>query len=549
MKNKNFDFAHKGIQTLGVVALSLLGIATQNGNDFEIAKNLELFSNVYKEVHTYYVDELDPDKVIKVGMDAMLKSLDPYTIYIAPEDVSQFQSSITGRYAGIGTSLLTYKEQHIFTDVYENSPAYKSGLRIGDVLIAVNAQSVKTKNIKDITQIVRGVPNSEVILEVSRLGEAKTLKINIKREEILTANVPCAKILDNKIAYIVLNAFSENAGRNVANALKELRQKQKIEAIVLDLRGNAGGLLNEAVNVANVFLPKNELIVYTKGRTAESTERYNSLNAPIDTETPLVVLIDHNSASAAEIVAGTLQDYDRALIVGERSFGKGLVQNTRELAYNAKLKLTTSRYHIPSGRCIQANSYKDGKTVQIADSLRSKFKTKAGRTVLDGGGISPDVQTNTEEFRQLSDNLNAQMMVFNFVSEYVQKNKTTPTTDFKISNDEVNDFINYTKQKGFIFNSETDKLIIELEEKAKTENLQELLQPEINKLKFLIADKKMEAFQTYKPQLSHLLQKEILRRYYFERGALEMGFKTDMTLQKGLELLKNPTQYKQYLSN
>jgi len=549
MKDKVIHFARTSINILGVVALSLVGIATQNGNDFEIAKNLELFSNVYKEVHTYYVDELDPEKVIRVGIDAMLKSLDPYTVFMTQDDASQFQSTISGRYAGIGTSLIAHKEQHIFTDVYENSPAQKAGLKISDVLISVNNQPVKGKAIKDITAVVRGLPNTEVSLEVNRAGETKPVKIVIKREEIVTPNVPCAKILANNTAYIVLSTFSENAGRNVANALKNLRQTQKIDNIILDLRGNSGGLLHEAVNVANVFMPKNQLVVYTKGRTAESTERYHTLNQPVDTSAKLFVLIDNSSASASEIVAGALQDADRAVILGDRSFGKGLVQNTRELAYGAKLKLTTSRYHIPSGRCIQSASYKDGQPVQIADSLRAKFKTKSGRTVLDGGGISPDVYTSNADYRRLAEGLTNQLMVFNFVSDYMQRNKTAPSqTDFRLSDAEFDKFVSFVQQKGFVFNAETDKLLIELEEKAKAENLQDLLAADISQLKSLMANKKMELFKTYRNEIAHLIQREIYRRYYFERGALETAAKSDPTIVKALEIAQNPTAYKNYLS-
>ncbi len=549
MNNKAINFARRGLNILGVVAFSIVGIATQNANDFEIAKNLELFSNVYKEVHTYYVDELDPEKVIRVGIDAMLKSLDPYTVFMTQEDAAQFQSSISGRYAGIGTSLITYKDQHIFSDVYENSPAQRAGLKIADVLVSVNNQPVKGKAIKDITTIVRGAPNTDVTLEINRNGDPKPLKIIIKRQEITTPNVPCAKNISNNTAYIVLSTFSDNAGRNVANALKTLRQNQKVDNIILDLRGNSGGLLHEAVNVANVFIPKNQLVVYTKGRTLDNTERYFTLNQPVDTVSQLFVLIDHASASAAEIVAGALQDADRAIILGDRSFGKGLVQNTRELSYGAKLKLTTSRYHIPSGRCIQSAAYKNGQPTQIADSLRVKFKTQAGRTVLDGGGISPDIYTATADYRRLSEALAAQLMIFNFVSEYTKRNNTPPSqTNFSLSDAEFDKFINFVQEKGFIFNAETDKLLLELEEKAKAESLEPLLREDIKQLKTLLANKNAELFKTYRRELTYLIQREIYRRYYFERGALETSAKSDPTIMKALEIAQNPSTYKSYLS-
>lgn len=530
------------------VGLGFLGLATQLTDEFEIAKNIEIFSNIYKEIHTYYVDELEPEKVMRSGMRAMLGQLDPYTTYIAPDEVERFESGISGRYGGVGASVVVLENEALVTNVHENAPAAKAGLRVGDVLVNAGGQSLQGKNILEISQILRGEPNSKVSVEVRRNGEAKLIKLEITREEILLPNVPMAKMLDERTAYVSLTAFTENAGKNLSQALANLRSTNKIEQIILDLRDNGGGLLNESVNVANLFLPKGQLIVQLKGRDLERQQNYSTLNNSFDANARLVVLINNRSASASEIVAGAIQDLDRGVIIGERSYGKGLVQSTRNLSYGAKLKITTARYYVPSGRCIQSAAYKDGQPVAIADSLRAVFKTKAGRKVLDGGGISPDINLVNTELQQLLASLNRKQLIFDFATNYRQKQATiAAAADFKLTSKDFDDFLSFLKTKNYNYQTETDKLLEEFEKKAKEEKLWEENKAQIEKIKKTIEAEKMALLQKYRKELTQELAAEIVRRYYFERGRTAHLLANDPAIAKAMSVLNDQNEYKKLL--
>jgi carboxyl-terminal processing protease len=530
------------------VGLGFLGLSTQLTDEFEIAKNIEIFSNIYKEVHTYYVDELEPEKVMRSGMRAMLGQLDPYTTYIAPDEVERFESGISGRYGGVGASVAVLENEALVTNVHENAPAAKAGLRVGDVLINAGGQSLQGKTILEISQVLRGEPSSKVSVEVRRNGEAKLIKLEITREEILLPNVPMAKMLDERTAYISLTAFTENAGKNLSQALTNLRNTNKIEQIILDLRDNGGGLLNESVNVANLFLPKGQLIVQLKGRDLERQQNYSTLNNSFDANARLVVLINNRSASASEIVAGAIQDLDRGVIIGERSFGKGLVQSTRNLSYGAKLKITTARYYVPSGRCIQSSAYKDGQPVAIADSLRAVFKTKAGRKVLDGGGISPDINLVNTEWQQLLASLNRKQLIFDFATNYRQKQATIAAAeDFKLSSKDFDDFLSFLKTKNYNYQTETDKLLEEFEKKAKEEKLWDENKAQIEKIKKTIEAEKMALLQKYRKELTQELAAEIVRRYYFERGRTVHLLANDPAIAKAMSVLNDQNEYNKLL--
>ena len=542
-------WAKRSVQGVGFVGLALVGIATQNTDDFEIAKNLEIFSNVYREIHTYYVDELEPEKVMRSGLNAMLNSLDPYTTYISREEVEQFQSSITGKYGGVGATVAVIGDKPVVTEIYENSPAQKAGLLAGDMLMVANNKPLSGKTIQQVTQELRGTPKSSIVLEVKRGSEPTTRKLTIVRDEILVPNIPYAGVLNGNTAYIVLSTFSENAGRNVAKTLAELKQNNKIENVILDLRGNTGGLLNEAVNVANVFLPKNQLVVQIKGRDIDQQQNFQTLNNPIDIQSNLVVLIDNSSASASEIVAGAIQDLDRGVVVGERSYGKGLVQNTYNLSFGAKLKVTTARYYIPSGRCIQATQYKDGKPVAIADSLRTTFKTKRGRKVYDGGGILPDIATTDETFKKLVQSLYSQRLIFDFATDYRLNNANVPTAkEFKLANKDFDNFMAFLNKRSYTYKTDTDKLLTDLETKAKEEKYYDLIKSDLDVMRKTVEADKYKLLETYRTELLQLLQSEIVRRYYFERGALENGTVADLTLQKAVALFGNMGEFNKILA-
>lgn len=531
-----------------IVGIAFLGIATQYTDEFEIAKNIEIFSNVYREVHTYYVDELETEKVMRTGINAMLNSLDPYTAYIAPDEVERFKSGLSGKYGGVGASVVIFDKKPVVTDVYEDSPAAKGGLKTGDILLIANGVSLDGKSVLDISKELRGAPNSDVVVEVRRAGEAKNIRLTLRREEITLPNVPLAKMLNAQTAYIHLSAFTENSGKNLTKELLRLRNNNKIENIILDLRNNGGGLLSESVNVANLFLAKNQLVVQLKSRDIDQQQNYSTLNNPFDTTAQLVVLINNRSASASEIVAGALQDLDRGVIIGERSFGKGLVQTTKELAYGAKLKVTTARYYIPSGRCIQSSAYKDGAPVAIADSLRTAFKTRIGRKVLDGGGVSPDISLANPEYQELLTSLNQQFLLFDFATTFQQKNATLPDgKDFKLADKTFDEFIAFIQQKGYTFQRETDKMLDELEKKAKEEGLLDEVKADIAKMRAALAAEKTALLQKYKNEIIQNLQSEIVRRYYFERGRLENSLTNDPAILQALNIFADKTAYKKML--
>lgn len=534
---------------LAVSAGVVLGMATTMDNDFEIAKNLEIFSNVFRELNTYYVDEIDPEKTMRSGMDAMLRSLDPYTVYIAPEDVDNFQSSITGRYAGVGATVGTRDGYAVITELYEQGPAQRSGLRVGDYLVAADGVSLRNKTTREVSEQLRGISGTVVEIEVQRQNEAKNLKLQIKREEIRIPNVPYYDIVGDNIAYIVLSTFTENAGKNITSALMELKARKPIQGVILDLRDNTGGLLSEAVNAANVFVKKGELVVQIRGKDKDQNKTFRTLNHATELDLPLAVLINKNSASASEIVAGAIQDLDRGVVIGQRSYGKGLVQNTHDVGYGAKVKLTSARYYIPSGRCIQSSQYKDGKPIHIADSLRVAFKTRNGRTVYDGGGVLPDVATESKDWAKIREHLERQLMVFDFVTDYQQKHPSiAPAASFALGDADFKAFIEFLQKKNYSFITQTEQQLAELEKKAKDEQYYDQIKSELDDMKRLIERDKAQELREYKAEIMHWLQSEIVRRYYFERGSLENGATSDPEVQRAIAVLRDTKIYNQTLA-
>lgn len=538
----------RNIPAVAISVGAFIGLAASPDNDFEIAKNLDIFSNVFRELNTYYVDEINPEKLMRTGLDAMLKSLDPYTVYIAPSEVEGFQSSITGRYAGIGASVGSRDGNVIISDLYENSPAQKAGIKIGDVLVSADGNSLQGKTTREVSDILRGLAGTDVKVEVQRNGETKNIPLTIRREEIRIPNVPYYGIIDKNTAYIALSGFSENAGKNVTSALMELKSQTEIKSVVLDLRGNSGGLLSEAVNVCNVFVRKGETVVQIKGKDKDQHQSFRTLNHAIDLELPLAVLIDHGSASASEIVAGAIQDLDRGVVIGQRSYGKGLVQNTRDVGYKAKVKLTSARYYIPSGRCIQTMQYKDGKPVAIADSARAAFKTRNGRTVYDGGGIQPDIVTEKKEWSKLRSHLEKKFLVFDYATQYTQKHNTiTAAANFSLGDADFKNFLDFLQKKNYTYLTETEQRLQDLEKKAKEEQYLSVIEAELAEIKKTIERDKAQELKDYKDEILHWLQTEIARRYYFERGALENSVQSDKELQRALETLRDQTAYNKAL--
>ncbi|WMX13665.1 MULTISPECIES: S41 family peptidase [unclassified Aureispira] len=541
------QFKNKIVLSL-IMVFGLLGISTEL-NDFEIAKNLEIFSNIYRELNTFYVDEVDPEHLMETGVNAMLNSLDPYTTYIPADEVAQFRSTITGKYGGVGASILKGKEHIIISLPYENGPAQKAGLKVGDKMLEINGRSVVGASMRDISTQMRGVPNSEVTIKVAREGVAKPLSFTLTREEINVTNTPYYGMLEDNTAYIVLNSFSENAGKNVANALTTLKENHEVKGVILDLRGNTGGLLTEAVNVANVFLDKGSMVVQIKGRDKATQQVFRTLNNPIDNEIPVCVLIDRSSASASEIVAGAIQDLDRGVIVGQRSYGKGLVQNTRNLSFGAKIKLTTARYYIPSGRCIQALRYKNGKPEQIPDSLQASYETMGGRTVYAGGGIKPDVFVDNTAFLKIMSTLNKDLYLFDFAAAYELKNKTiAKPSEFELTDEDFEAFLMFLKERGYVYKTETEMLLEQLETKAEKEAYAQVLASELEDIKEVLSTSGEEELRKQKGRLMHLLQRYIVTRYYYEKGSLETGVRLDEEIKAAQTMLADKTIYEQILT-
>ena len=530
-----------------IVVVGLMGISTEL-NDFEIAKNLEIFSNIYRELNTFYVDEVDPEHLMETGVEAMLSSLDPYTTYIPADEVAQFRSTITGKYGGVGASIVQGKKHVIISLPYEGGPAQKSGLQVGDKMLEIDGESVVGNTIREVSSKMRGIPGSEVKIKVERIGKDAPLAVTLKRAEIKVSNTPYYGVVDGDIGYIVLSTFSENAGRNVANALTELKEKHDLKGVVLDLRGNTGGLLTEAVNVVNVFVKKGSMVVQIKGRDKERNQIFRTLNNPIDSDIPVSVLIDGGSASASEIVAGAIQDLDRGVIIGQRSYGKGLVQNTRDLSFGAKVKLTTARYYIPSGRCIQALKYNNGKPEQISDSLRTPYQTMGGRAVYDGGGIQPDVVLDNKTFLKIMRTLRKDLYLFDYAALYKSKHTSIAKAgDFKLTDKDFEDFLAFLKEKGYTYKTNTERLLDNLEREAKGEAYEEQVQEELADIKTILEESSQGELKKQKDRLLNILQRYIAMNYYYESGGIEAGANADVEISKATSLLKNKTAYQNIL--
>ena len=536
---------------LALAALALLAVGLfsfkklDNGKYFEIAKNLEIFAQAYKELNHSYVDELDPGQLMRRGMDAMLEGLDPFTNYISETDIEGYRYLTEGKYNGLGAQSKKMGDWVVITEIYENSPAHKAGLKVGDAITTVDGQNAKGRTEQQVEEFVRGFPGTEVDLGIRRPGEAKDLKITLKRDEVTVPNVPHSGLVDAGIGYVNLTTFTQEAGDNVANAILEMKKKSPgLKGIILDLRDNGGGLLTEGVNTANVFLPKGEFIVSTKGKVPEWDRSFKTLNQPVDPEIPLVVLIDHMSASASEIVCGAIQDLDRGVLMGQLSYGKGLVQNTKEVGFNARIKLTTAKYYIPSGRCIQAVRYKDGEPVHIPDAERAQFRTRGGRTVLDGGGVKPDVELPLDTATGVVRALLEQYVIFDYVTQWSVKNAkpdSIETFEFR----DWDGFAQFVASKNFDYETRSEQKLKELKAIATKEGYP--LTAEIASVEAKIkAEKKAELAQN-KARIVREIEQEIIGRYFFQRGKVRKNLKNDPEVEAAVKLLNDPARYKKIL--
>lgn len=531
----------------GAALLVSFRSASDNERYFEIAKNLDIFATLFKEVNTYYVDEVPPAKLVKTGIDAMLKSLDPYTNYIPEDDIEDFRTMTTGQYGGIGAVVVKRSGRTVVQAAYEGYPAQKAGLLPGDEILSINGVSVDKKTNSDISKLLKGQANSLVKLMVTRYGQDAPVEINITRDKIQVDNVPYYGMLTSEVGYFQLSGFTVDAGKEVRLAVAKLKE-QGAKKLIFDIRDNPGGLLNEAVNISNLFVDKGRDIVSTKGKVSDWNKTYKALDAPLDTQIPMVVITSNRSASASEIVSGVLQDYDRAVLVGERTFGKGLVQATRPLSYNSQLKVTTAKYYIPSGRCIQEIDYthraEDGTLGKVPDSLRTSFRTVAGRTVYDGGGVAPDVEVQDREIADITRVLLQKSYLFDYATRYRSEHASiAPARQFKLSDADYQKFVDYLKGKDISYSTDAEKALAELTKKVKEEKHYDDVKTELEGMRKKVTTNKANDLMRFKPEIRELLEQEIVSRYYFQKGSVEASFDDDPNILMALNVINDQPRY------
>ncbi len=538
----------------GIIILAIpVFFAFNDDVDFEIVKNLDIYYSLFRELNVYYVDEIKPSEVIKKSIDAMLGSLDPYTVYIPESQIEDFRFMTTGQYGGVGSIIMQRDNEIMVSETYEGYPAQKNNILPGDVILEVDGKSIKDKNVSEISEWLKGQPNTEIELKIRKAVTNEVQIKKLKREEIKIKNVPYYGLIDEQIGYIYLANFTENASVEVAKAFKELKE-QGMKQLVLDLRGNPGGLLMEAVNLMSIFVPKGTLIVSTKGRVKDWDQSYYSTIPPIDTEIPVTVLTNSGSASASEIVAGAMQDLDRGVVIGQRTFGKGLVQTTRDLSYNAKLKITTAKYYTPSGRCIQAIDYShrnpDGSVGKIPDSLIHPFKTKIGRVVYDGGGINPDKFVEPEELSPIGQALLEHYIIFDYANKFYAAHPTMTELNNVIISDKIyQDFVDFATSKKFQYKTQSEEVLDDLTQSLKKDKYYDFAQTDLEHLKKQIEANKQNDFKLFENEIKQLLFEEIAERYYFQKGRILAMLKNDPAVKAAKEVLTNAAEYKKILSN
>ena len=513
-------------------------------DDFEISKNLEIYYTLIRELSIFYVDKPDPGKLITENINTMLKGLDPYTVYIPETRIEDYKTMSTGEYGGVGASIILRESKVIISSIYAHSPAKDVGLLVGDEIISISGKKMEKLNMLQIGALMKGSANTNLTMKVKRVGKNELLDFNLSRKDIKIKNVPYYSMLNDKTGYIKLSGFTYDAAEEVSEAFTHLKD-QGMSNLVFDLRGNPGGLLIESVRIVNLFIKKNQLIVKTLGRVEQWNHSFKTSSEPLDTLINVVVLVSSMSASASEIVSGALQDLDRAVIVGEKSFGKGLVQATRPLIYNSQLKLTTAKYYIPSGRCIQALDYSnrnpDGSVGKVPDSLITEFKTNNGRSVFDGGGVSPDVKVDNRKTSQLISQLKEEFVIFDFISLYVSENtlEYKDISDINKAGKLFNEFTQYAKNAGFKYKTKREEQLSKLIEIAKDEKTFEEIEPELSVLKEKLAHNLEKDLLNFKEEITFLLETELASRFFYLKGKIQKQLTDDKQLIKAIEVVSD----------
>lgn len=541
---------------LPIFFIALIAVAARPVTDryFEILKNLDIFATLFKEVNTHYVDEINPTTLMKAGIDDMLETLDPYTNYIAADDIESYRIMTTGEYSGIGAVVERMEGVSTVVIPYEGFAAHEAGLKAGDQIHAINGITLEGKTQEEVRYLMKGQSNSEITLLVKRFGIEEKFEVPVKREKIAVDSVPYAGMVTDNVGYVRLTSFTQNVGRSIGIKVLDLLE-QGATSIILDLRGNPGGLLHEAVNVSNIFIEKGRKIVTQKGKVRANDWTYNTLNEPVDPNLPVVILTDNGSASASEIVSGVMQDYDRGVLVGRKTFGKGLVQIERPLSYDAVVKITTAKYYTPTGRCIQAIDYSnrnvDGSVGKIPDSLKSEYFTKNGRSVFDGGGIDPDVEVPAMEYAPITKMLIRKNHIFHFATSYYYSHENLnpgSPLDIQLTDQDYQEFVEWVTKENLVYETDVEAKTEQLIEAAKSEKKYSLLKKYLDDLQQASKHDSKKDLMTFKDEIVILLEQEIASRYFYERGLIESTFDKDPDVQTAVEILNDPARYQSILN-
>ena len=561
------------MKKIGVISILFLllsattGFGQEKQNNFEIAKSIDIYNNLMRELNLNYVDEINPAELNEAAINAMLDGLDPYTVFIPESDIESYKLMTTGEYGGIGALIQYDGEYTRISDPYEGWPAQKAGLRAGDAILMVNGVDTHKKSTEQVSELLKGQPGTEVTLKIQRYGSNKPMEFTLKREKVKIENIPYATVFDNGIGYVSFNSFTKNAANEMKQHLLDMKKEHDLKGFIIDLRGNGGGLLNEAVDIVNLFIPKGKPVVSTKGKAQSSLNNYSTTHEPIDEQIPLAILVDGGSASASEILSGSIQDYDRGVIIGQRTFGKGLVQNILPLVYNTQMKVTIAKYYIPSGRCIQEIDYsKNGKrktengerktengkleeeTLNSQDTLGKPFTTAAGRIVYEGHGIMPDVKIEPLPYATVTSYLYGKNYIFDYATKFAHEHATiAPADKFKVDDAIYNDFMKFVKDKKFAYTTESEKSLEDLERDAKQEGYYESIKPQLESLKKqLQADKENDLVKNRK-DIEELLRLEIVGRYYYQVGRIIASLENDDELHEAFQILLDKKRYESIL--
>lgn len=539
------------VPLFAILGIGLLSTGYRD-NSFEIVKNLDIYTSLYKELNTYYVDEIDPGKLIKTSIDKMLESLDPYTNYIPESDIEDYRFMTTGNYGGVGALIRKSDDRVLVADPYKGFPAQKAGLRAGDILLQIDDFDTKDKSIEAVSEKLKGQPGTKIKVKVKRPGIEEPIEKEVVRSKIHMPAVPFYGMMENKIGYVHVSSFTHEVSKELKEAILDLKS-QGVEKLILDLRGNPGGLLNEAVEIANFFVDKGELIVFTKGKVKDWNQEYFAQQEPLLPDMPVVVMVNSGSASASEIVTGAIQDLDRGVIVGNRTFGKGLVQTTRPLSYNSRLKLTTAKYYIPSGRCIQALDYthrkEDGSVGKIPDSLITSYKTKNGRIVFDGGGVLPEVKVENTPLSKIAISLIRKELIFDFATLYAAKHDSIEDpSNYEISDEVFEEFKSFISDKEFDYKLKSEQELDDLEKTLTHEKYLGQVKDEIASLREKLNHDKEKDLTTFQREIRELISEEISSRYYYQSGRIETALHYDRFLDSAIEVLNDTARYHRILT-